>query len=45
MNTRIHQLEQNLFDIRERIEKIQMEISSYQQVLKEQLTETGAITM
>lgn len=45
MNTRIHQLEQNLIEIQERIQKLQIEINSHQHILKEQLTENGAMTM
>jgi hypothetical protein len=45
MNNRIHQLEQNLLEIQQRIEKIQTEIISYQQISKEHLTENGAIKM
>ena len=45
MNTRIHQVEQNLLDIQQRIQKIQIEIQSHQHVLKDKLTENGAITM
>ncbi len=45
MNNRIHELEQNLIDIQQRIKKIQIEITSYQQISKEYLTENGAIKM
>jgi hypothetical protein len=45
MNNRIHELEQNLIEIRQRIEKIQTEIRSYQQISTEHLTENGAIKM
>ncbi len=45
MNNRIHELEQNLIEIHQRIEKIQIEIRSYQQISTEHLTENGAIKM
>jgi hypothetical protein len=45
MNNRIHDLEQNLLEIQHRIEKIQTEIVSYQQISKEDLIENGAIKM
>jgi hypothetical protein len=45
MNNRIHELEQNLIEIHQRIEKIQTEIRSYQQISTEHLTENGAIKM
>ena len=45
MNNRIHDLEQNLIEIQNRIDKIQTEIISYQQISKEDLTENGAIKM
>ncbi len=45
MNNRIHHLEQNLIEIRQRIEKIQSEIGTYQQISTEHLTENGAMNM
>ncbi|CAF4447510.1 unnamed protein product, partial [Adineta steineri] len=45
MNNRIHELQQNYTEIQQRIEKIRIEISNYQQISREHLTEVGAINM
>jgi hypothetical protein len=45
MNNRIHELEKHLLDIHQRIENIQTEIESYQQISTERLTELGSIKM
>lgn len=45
MNNRIYELEQNLVDIQQRIEKIQTNIGNYQEISKEYLIENGAINM
>jgi hypothetical protein len=45
MNNRIHELEQNLIEIQQRIEKIQKDIGTYQKLSTEHLTEIGAIRM
>ena len=41
MNNRINELEKNLIDIQERIQKIQIEIENYQKISTEYLTENG----
>jgi len=45
MNNRIHELQQNLIEIQQRIEKIQTDIGNYQKISTEHLTEIGAIRM
>jgi len=45
MNNRLHELQQNLIEIQQRIEKIQTDIGNYQEISTEHLTETGAIKM
>ncbi|CAF0724749.1 unnamed protein product [Adineta steineri] len=45
MNNRIHELQQNYTEIQQRIEKIRIEISNYQQISTEHLTEVGAISI
>ncbi|CAF4222404.1 unnamed protein product, partial [Adineta steineri] len=45
MNNRIHELQQNYTEIQQRIEKIRIEISNYQQISREHLTEVGAINI
>jgi hypothetical protein len=45
MNDRIHESQQSLLQIHQRIENIQTEIRDYQQISTEHSTEIGSIKM